>query len=325
MHALSNRLSAINGRIVVAGDTKGPNSYDLPNTIFLSYEAQLNSGYSLAKKLPTKHYARKNIAYLEAIYQGAQCIYETDDDNKPNNKWNIRNEFLTNCKSVARDKGWVNVYKYFTNELIWPRGIPLNCIRSSELLPLSDLKESQRCPIQQGLVNNSPDVDAIWRLVFDRPFYFDPDKHESIYIRPGSWCPFNTQSTWWWPIAYPLLYIPSYCSFRMCDIWKSFVAQRCLWELDMGIAFHPAEVIQDRNEHDLTKDFEDEISGYLYNSNIKKILENCHLHAGSEFLFENLKLCYVALVDAGIFPNDELTLVDSWISDCRQAMKLSKI
>jgi hypothetical protein len=93
----------------------------------------------------------------------------------------------------------------------------------------------------------------------------------------------------------------------------------------MGIAFHPAEVIQDRNEHDLTKDFEDEISGYLYNSNIKKILENCHLHAGSEFLFENLKVCYVALVDAGIFPNDELTLVDSWISDCRQAMKLSKI
>ena len=29
------------------------------------------------------------------------------------------------------------------------------------------------CPVQQGLVNGSPDVDAVWRLMFDREFNFD--------------------------------------------------------------------------------------------------------------------------------------------------------
>ena len=121
-----------------------------------------------------------------------------------------------------------------------------------ELVPMSAPK---RAPIQQGLVNGSADVDAIWRLVMDREFFFEP--RASVFLEPGNWCPFNTQTTWWWPVAYPLLYIPSYCSFRMCDIWKSFVAQRCLWELDMGIVFHAPEVYQDRNVHDLMRDFRD--------------------------------------------------------------------
>ncbi len=320
---LTQRLSKFNGRLVVAGDTKGPDSYDLPNTTFLSIQDQKESGFSLAERLPTKHYARKNIAYLQAMREGAQCIYETDDDNKPNQSWNARGEYLTDCKSVARDQGWVNVYKYFSDELIWPRGIPLNCIREATLPVLSKLAEPQRCPIQQGLVNNSPDVDAIWRLALDRPFEFDVTKADSVYLSPGTWCPFNTQSTWWWPVAYPLLYIPSYCSFRTCDIWKSFVAQRCLWELEMGIVFHPAEVIQDRNDHDLSKDFEDEIPGYLQNFKIKEVLEDCTLLPGTGNVINNLRICYDALVEAGIFPDKELQLLELWMNDCRQAMQTS--
>ncbi len=83
--------------------------------------------------------------------------------------------------------------------------------------------------IQQGLANGSPDVDAVWRLILDRNFAFSDGA--PVVLEAGNWSPFNTQSTWWWPIAYPLLYLPSYCSFRTCDIWKSFIAQRCLWEL----------------------------------------------------------------------------------------------
>lgn len=311
---LVKRLVQCEGHLIVAGDTKGPSSFDCENTTFLDIEKQEASGFSLAEKLPTKHYARKNIAYLEAIRRGATCIYETDDDNKPNAKWRPREKNIHTGQLADADSGWVNVYRFFSQENIWPRGLPLDEIRQ-EVPPLLDVEEPIECPIQQGLVDNAPDVDAIWRLVMDRPFDFNPDMAETVYLKPGAWCPFNTQSTWWWPIAYPLLYIPSYCSFRMCDIWKSFVAQRCLWAMGKGLAFHTSEVIQDRNEHDLNHDFIDEIPGYRLNNEIKMLLEDLELSPSPDSVAANLLECYRVMVDSGIFPERELGLAKHWCSD----------
>ena len=84
------------------------------------------------------------------------------------------------------------------------------------------------CPIQQGLADGNPDVDAIFRLVLPLPMNFG--RKPPIALCRGAWCPFNSQNTSWWPAAYPLLYLPAYCSFRMTDIWRSFVAQRICWE-----------------------------------------------------------------------------------------------
>lgn len=312
MVQLSKKIEGI-GTLVVAGDTKGPPSYELPHAIFLDIEAQEKSGFRLAELLPTRHYARKNIAYLTSIREGATCIYETDDDNRPSDSWYQRSETIKVTTVDPSFGGWVNVYKHFTDEFIWPRGLPLDQILNGP----PSLTESSilQCPIQQGLVNNSADVDAIWRLLMDRPFYFNPEKTASVYLGPGQWCPFNTQSTWWWPLAYPLLYVPSYCSFRMCDIWKSFVAQRCLWALDLGIAFHPPEVIQDRNEHDLNHDFADEVPGYLSNHKIAEILSSLKLESGQDAVAANLTYCYQALVEKEIFPEKEMDLVTRWCED----------
>jgi hypothetical protein len=116
-------------------------------------------------------------------------------------------------------------------------------------------------------------------------------------------------------VAYPLLYIPSHCSFRMCDIWKSFVAQRCLWAMGLGVVFHAPEVIQDRNPHDLTRDFRDELPGYESNRRIAEILDGLELPSGEDQVGANLRVCYVALIAAGIFPEKELALVDAWLKD----------
>lgn len=145
----------------------------------------------------------------------------------------------------------------------------------------------------------------------DREFVFE--RRPSVVLPKGQWCPFNTQSTWWWPAVYPLLYVPSYCSFRMCDIWKSFVAQRCLWELNTGIVFHAAEVWQERNVHNLMRDFEDEIPGYQLNNKIAEILESTTLRSGVEHVASNLRLCYESLVKHQIFPEKELVLIDAWL------------
>lgn len=312
---LRRRLAEIPARLVVAGDRKGPASYDLPGCDFLSLDDQRRSGFALAELLPVGHYARKNIGYLHAIRAGAACLYETDDDNAPLPGWGLRTEAVSEARLVpaVRDSSWLNVYRYFSADpQIWPRGFPLE--RLADAVPVcTDSKTAVRAPVQQGLANGSPDVDAIWRLTQDRPFDFDV--RAPLWLGPGQWCPFNTQSTWWWPAAYPLLYVPSFCSFRMCDIWKSFVAQRCLWAMDAGVVFHAPEVRQDRNLHDYLRDFKDEVPGYLQNARIAEILSGLSLPAGERVVAENLRACYAALAAEKIFPPEELKLVEAWLAD----------
>ena len=241
------------------------------------------------------------------------ALYETDDDNAPNEHWRPRD---MTCRARVVESGhWINVFRLFSDEFIWPRGFPLEMVRDSGSDGSHQLLSSRvvESPIQQGLVDGSPDVDAIWRLLLDRPFRFD--QRESVLLGRGCWCPFNSQSTWWWPPAYPLLYLPSYCSLRMTDIWRSFVAQRCLWELGYGVTFHAPEAIQERNSHNLLRDFQDEVPGYCGNARLTRTLEELRLEAGSTATCENLIRCYEALIRDGHFPEEEMKLVRAWVAD----------
>ena len=70
--------------------------------------------------LPFNHYTRKNIGYLLAIKNNAEVIFETDDDNYPQGNYTfLRSNRITG--NVVSHIGWVNVYRYFTAEHIWPR------------------------------------------------------------------------------------------------------------------------------------------------------------------------------------------------------------
>ena len=298
---LVKSLENVNCPLIVIGDKKGPTEFKQPATEFFSLKDQLNLSFSLPKKLPTGHYARKNIGYLLAFSKGAQSIFETDDDNYPTKNWKLR-DFSCQVRKAAPSP-WVNVYRLFTKENIWPRGFALDRISD----PVSYEEDSStnletiQAPIQQGLINAAPDVDAIWRLTQNRLFKFD--NNDSVWLPPKTWCPFNSQSTWWWPVAYPLLYLPSFCSNRMTDIWRSFIAQRCLWELNLGLVFHAPEGEQDRNEHNLMKDFEDEIPGYLGNQKITELLLSLKLSKEPGENCNNLYHCYEELSENSFFPS----------------------
>ncbi len=310
---LNSSLRDFQGKLLIIGDQKGPSRFDLEGVEFLSLPDQLVLDIELAQKLPTGHYTRKNIGYLMAIQSGATCIYETDDDNAPQSNWRPRKEAA--AALTVSGKKWLNVYRLFSEKRIWPRGFPLDAVQDSlqAEFAFSEDGSEQQAPIQQGLANHSPDVDAIWRLVLDEPFNFQSGP--SIHLPRGVWCPFNSQSTWWFPAAYPLLYLPSYCSFRMTDIWRSFIAQRCLWEMGYGLVFHGAEVVQERNAHNLMRDFTDEIPGYLRNNELVGILEGLYLAEGLDAVTNNLLTCYEALVHADFFPAKELDLVAAWLGD----------
>jgi hypothetical protein len=311
---------------IVIGDRKGPSQFSLPPAELVSIEQQKELPFKLARVLPEKHYARKNLGYLLAISRGCECIYETDDDNAPMDLWRLRSletEAYRVQKRVEVD--WANVYGAYTSELIWPRGLPLNRARRRflEEFELGAALIRTIAPIQQGLANGSPDVDAVWRLILDRDITFD--EFPNILLPRGAWCPFNSQNTWWWKQAFPLLYLPSYCSFRMTDIWRSFVAQRCLWELGYELEFHHADVVQMRNEHDLMRDFDQETVGYLRNDEIRRILESCDLSPQPSGVQENLMRCYAALVRATVIDAEELDLVDAWLQDCRHVDPIDEI
>ena len=300
------------GSLLVAGDRKGPFSYPLEGARLVTIEDQLQLPYELARVLPEKHYARKNLAYLMAMEQRAELIYETDDDNAPLPDWAVRG---MRCASHQwSHPGWVNVYRWFSDKLIWPRGLALDAIRGTDLSKVSMDMSFADCPVQQGLANGSPDVDAIWRLVCDEAVSFEDAP--SVRLAKGTWCPFNSQSTWWWPEAYPLMYLPSLVPFRMTDIWRSFVAQRCLWAMDRELVFHRAEVVQNRNPHTPYHDFVDEVKGYLRNPEIRTALEAVDLREGSIHLGTNLHICYEALVRIGVVPSAEMPILEAWIGDC---------
>jgi hypothetical protein len=246
------------------------------------------------------------------MQRGAPFILETDDDNLPRPEfWNKRTALLQ--VAHARGSGWVNVYRYFTEALIWPRGLPLDLLQekttSLERLPF----EEAYCPIQQGLADENPDVDAIYRLLLPLPQSFRKDRR--IALGRGSWCPFNSQNTAWWPEAYPLMYLPAYCSFRMTDIWRSFVAQRIAWENDWSILFHEPNVWQERNDHDLMRDFADEVPGYLNNRAMTEELARLPLQPGIAQLGANLLECYEMLIQRGWIGKDEIKLLHAWLDD----------
>lgn len=302
---------------IVIGDTKSPQRFEIPGCDFYSVEVQKKLNFQLAKSLPVKHYARKNLGYLIAISKGAKVIIETDDDNLPfSSFWEEREKNLT--AHLVKNEEWVNVYKYFSDVLIWPRGFALEFLQKS--LPALPEMVEICCPIQQGLADKNPDVDAIYRLILPLPISFN--KANSVALGENAYCPFNSQNTTWFDEAFPLLYLPTYCSFRMTDIWRSFVAQRIGWTCGWPILFHQSTVWQERNEHNLMHDFKDEISGYSNNAQIMEALNALDLKGGKENISQNLKICYQKLIEMDLVAVQEIDLLNDWIADMETISKL---
>jgi len=300
-----------NIKFLVIGDTKSPTEFKIDGCAYYSVSDQIALKFHLSKLLPFKHYARKNIGYLLALAQGAEIIIETDDDNLPMGDFWAERELSINTR-YTHSSGWTNAYKFFSDTNIWPRGFSLEHLQPSTEVKLFE-KTPLICPIQQGLADENPDVDAIYRLTLPLPFNFE--QRESVALGNGAICPFNSQNTTWFKEAFPLLYLPYYCNFRMTDIWRSFIAQRILWTCDWHLLFHSSTVRQERNDHNLMHDFTDEISGYLNNTQIMEELIRLELKPGPENITSNLRECYKMLISKKFVGEDEMPLLEAWIAD----------
>lgn len=308
-----------NIEFIVIGDEASPAVFELDGCRFYSLKEQRELGLRFARECPTKSYARKNIGYLLAMRAGASVLIETDDDNFSRPEfWNERSR--RQSVKVLADTGWVNIYRYFTDANIWPRGLPLDQIQSANSDYEQISQQEVDCPIQQGLADENPDVDAIYRLALTLPQSFRSDRR--LALGRNRWSPFNSQNTTWWRDAFPVLYLPAHCSIRMTDIWRGFVAQRIAWTNDWKILFHEPTVWQERNEHNLLRDFRDEVPGYLNNGALCEALDKLPLQSGLDNLNDNLRLCYEELVRMNLVGKQELDLLEAWFADLKEVFQV---
>lgn len=308
IRAVADLCQTSDWQCVVVGDKKTPKDWQSAPIHYLSVEAQRDQYPELADLLPYHHYCRKNIGYLYAIRQGADCILETDDDNLPLPSFGRDIESEVTGELVGNSR-WVNVYRYFTDRLIWPRGNPLDTIHHQGERITTSLES---CPIQQFLADSDPDVDAIYRLLYRDEVYFA--QRAPVILQTGSWCAFNSQNTLFWKEFFPALYLPCHVSFRMTDIWRSFVAQVVLWSERKKLCFAAPTVRQIRNQHNLLHDFADEVVGYLNNHKICDILQNtAQGWTDSMSIAQKIQSAWEALCQHQLVAERELIILTNWM------------
>lgn len=314
--------------VVVVADQKSPASradYDAhtlsDSLVYLDITTQKHLEYSILPLLPHNSYARKNLGYLYALSQGASVIYETDDDNK----------LLSDLAPFLSDEEWlavypsqeeelpvVNPYAHFGQPSIWPRGYPLTAIGRPDQTALQE----RRIPswIQQSLANGDPDVDAIFRLTrkpLDAPLTLTFDELAPPVALPAhTFCPYNSQNTLHHRQAFWALLLPTSVSFRVSDIWRSYWAQRLLWQVGGNLVFLPPTVYQERNAHNYLQDFQEELQ--LYTDAERFIHFLLHwIPKKSSFPDQIVELSW-AMASAGFWGKQDALLSEAWCRDLQQ-------
>ena len=296
--------------LIVVGDKKSPDDWYCNNVDYISVVQQEEFNFELTKVLPFNHYCRKMLGYLKAIKNGADYIVDTDDDNIPKDNWDFP-KFDLKADFLSENKGFVNIYQLYTKQKIWPRGLPLKFINKDFGLDSELSEEETKVGIWQGLADEDPDVDAIYRLTNDTPCYFDERK--PIVLGKGTISPFNTQNTIIRKELFPLMYLPTYVTFRFTDILRGLVAQPIMWLYGYHLGFVNATVVQKRNPHDYMKDFLSEIPMYQHCEKVIELVTSSI--SKSDSVETNLYNAYKSLLEENIVCDKEMITLKAWLND----------
>lgn len=275
---------------------------------------------SFAALLPPNHYCRKMLGYIQAKRTGSLFIVDTDDDNQPHADWT--NPFVTQklIQSHLTAPGWVNVHRFFEPEATsWPRGFPLRLVNASlgriehEAMPLVS---KTKVAVWQGLVDGDPDVDAIHRLTRRPPVFSRPTSHQCVVCGRDTLTPWNSQNTVWRAEWLHLAYLPVTVSFRYTDILRSIVTLVCLRGTGRYVGFHGPSASQERNPHDLMKDFEQEIQMYTGIERAASVLQtDAGVQSSEPGSGDRLIACYRALAEANLVALREVHVVAAWVKE----------
>lgn len=253
-------------KVIVALDKKSK-KFNLKNTIVLSTKYQEKKWPKLSKLVGWNCIQRRNFAILEAYERGAEVIALIDDDNIPYSNW-FKNIFINKdlkCSEIKSNKPIFDPVGYTNHSNLWHRGMPLEYVNGRNYSKLKKVKIN--ADVQANFWNGDPDIDAVCRMIFKPECNFKkkvfPFFTKKISI-------FNSQNT-----LISRKVVKDYFLYphigRMDDIWASFYVT----SKNYKVVYNEPTVYQQRNVHNLIKDFKDEYIGYVNSSNlVEKLKKN---------------------------------------------------
>lgn len=241
--------------LVVIGDRKTPPGYHLRRGHYIGPDEQEKRFPRLSSLLGWNCIQRRNIGFLIALEMGADVVATVDDDNIPKAGWG-ENLLIGRTVRLRQYEGDGLVFDPVgaTNyPHLWHRGFPLQRVSARDVSRHADIDDEVR--IQADFWDGDPDIDAVCRMVHRPDCTFDA---RNFPFTSKPFAPFNSQNTF---LRRDL--IPDYFMFpaigRMDDIWGAYYLQAATGARPV---FCPASVTQQRNVHDLTRDFTHEVIGY---------------------------------------------------------------
>ena len=263
-----------NCKLIVSLDKKSKN-FELKNSIVLSTKYQEKKWPRLSKLVGWNCIQRRNFAILEAYERGAEMIALIDDDNIPYNNW-FKNIFLNKqikCNEIKTNKKIFDPVGFTNHSNLWHRGLPLELVNNRKYK--KEKKQLIKPDIQANFWNGDPDIDAVCRMIFKPECNF---KKNIFPFFSKKISPFNSQNT-----LITRKVIKDYFLFphigRMDDIWASFYVTSKKYR----VLYNEPTVYQQRNVHNLIKDFKDEYIGYV---NSLRLVES--LYKSSENIYNFL-------------------------------------
>lgn len=209
---------------------------------------------------------RKTLGVLEAYKRGADIIAIVDDDNIPLDNWldvqYVGKEIEVNY--VETDEMCFDPLLYSNYPQLWHRGYPLQLMqrRQGNLT-----KKKVKVDVQAGLWNGEPDVDAVCRMLYG-PFNVTFDK-SAFPLSSNTFSPYNSQNTILSRDAVKYYYM-MHDTGRMTDIWASLYCQAN----GFNVVYTESTVFHDRNVHDDSADFKEEVLGINTIDLILALMEN---------------------------------------------------
>lgn len=249
--------------LIIAGDIKTPEKDYKNYEGFLSVEAQKRKYPELSALIGWNCIQRRNIAILEAINLGADFIALVDDDNIPTESWGDI-QYLENVTII-------NSYKSITEEIVmdpftptnyrhlWHRGFPIQKLNKRDMV--RDIPFKTKFDILANFWNGDPDIDAICRMEHAPQCEFNLSVFPFCF--KDTFSPFNSQNTILSRAAAKQYFLFPGIG-RMDDIWASYKLE----SEGFKVLYDIPTVFQERNKHDLTKDFKDEYLGYTETLNL---------------------------------------------------------
>ncbi len=259
------KFDSIDGwHLCVVGDLKTPSNYRLSNGSYLSPELQAQAYPELSQAIGWNSIQRRNLGFLWALEVGAEIIATVDDDNIPLDSWG--DCVLGSASVPATMFSGASVFDPITvagYPHLWHRGFPIQLLNSRGYTANRTVSEFA---IQAGFWNGDPDIDAICRMEHQPDCTFSDAYFPFTF---DGFSPFNSQNTMLTRSA-----LKHYCMIphigRMDDIWGGYYLQA----LGFRTVYTKATVIQRRNAHNLTTDFDREVIGYLNTESLVRALQD---------------------------------------------------